>query len=236
MACGSSQRLPPATGADQELNRCLKLASKKKYKESVDCLEVFKSRYPAGNQAAEADLLIGDNYFRQKEYLLAAETYQEFLRAYPSHPKADYAYYKSAQAYLKETPKSIDRDQEHLEAAVQNFEMLRHLSNSPYQKLAEEEYRAAKLKQARVHFYVGRFYYKYGEYLAAIPRFAAILNEYAGLGLDEQSFYYLIDASAKTNQNEQAQKALDAFERHYPKSRWLKKARSSVKASSQTSS
>ena len=42
----------------------------------------------------EAELYIGDNYFR-REYF-AADSYQSFIKLHPTHPKTDYAYYAMA--------------------------------------------------------------------------------------------------------------------------------------------
>ena len=192
--------------------------------------KIKKSRDRADNGAADADLLIADSYFRQKEYLLAAETYKQFLERYPAHPKADYAYYKSGLAYLEDTPKAIDRDQQYLDAAVQNFAIVpKYFSGSPYARLAEQKYAEARAKQARRHFYVARFYYKYGEYKASIPRFVAIIDQFPGLGLDEKSFYYLTLSCVKTNQMDKARQVVSAFEERYPQSPWLKKAKGQIK-------
>lgn len=230
-SCGGSAKLPAVSGYDAELARCLKLSEKKKYQATVDCLEVFKSRYPASGQSAEADLLIADNYFRQKEYLLAAESYQHFIKQYPYHDKQDYAYYKSGQAYLKESPRSIARDQQYLQLAAQNFSILnQYFSQSPYYEIAQSEYRKSLNRLAAREYYVGHFYYKYGEYLSSIPRFINIVRNYPGVGFDEKSFYYLIEASIQTNQAELAKQSFLAFEQRYPQSSLVKKARQKMLA------
>ncbi|MBI2339699.1 MAG: outer membrane protein assembly factor BamD [Deltaproteobacteria bacterium] len=227
-SCGGALR-PPASGADAELNYCVQLSAKKKYEEAVECLEIYKSRHRADNRASDADLLIADSYFRQKEYLLAAETYREFLEKYPSHPKADYAYYKAGLAYLEDTPKAIDRDQQYLDPAVQNFAIVpKYFPGSPYARLAEQKYAEARTKQARRHFYVARFYYKYGEYKASIPRFVTIIDEYPGGELDEKSFYYLTVACVKTSEMDKARQVVQAFEQRFPQSPWLKKAKGRI--------
>lgn len=227
-ACGGTLR-PPVADADAELNYCMQLSAKKKYEEAVECLEIYKSRHRADNRVADADLLIADSYFRRKEYLLAAETYKQFLEHYPMHPKADYAYYKTGLAYLEDTPKAIDRDQQYLDVAAQNFSVVpKYFPGSPYARLAEQKYAEARNKQARRHFYVAHFYYKYGEYKASIPRFVTIIDEYHGLGLDEKSFYYLTQACVKTKEIEKARQVVSAFEQRYPQSPWLKKAKGRI--------
>ena len=228
--CGSKRGVGFNRGANQEVNRCLKLSSKKRYQEAVECLEVFKSRYPSHQQAREADLWIADNYFRQKQYLVAAEAYQEFLKRHPLHPKADYAYYKSGRAYLKETPKAIDRDQTYLKVAQENFRMIgRYFPNSVYLDLATQAYEKTLLKEAKKHFYVGKFYYKYGEYQAAIPRFETIVRDFSSVGLEEKSFYYLILSALKIKEQALAIQAYSIFSQKYPESRWVKKLKGRFK-------
>lgn len=230
VSCGNNYRMPFGhQGPDAEINRCLRLSASKKYEKAVECLEVFKSRYPGGNQAAEADLMIADSYFKRKEYLLAAETYQEFIRRYPFHPKQDYAYHRSGLAYLHETPKTVDRDQQYVDLAEKNFALvINFFPQSPYASVAAQQYALTRQKQAKKNYYVGRFYYKYGEYLASIPRFGEIIDQYPGLGYDEKSFYYLITAFLKTNQKDKAAQVFQLFEARHPKSSFVKDLRGKV--------
>jgi len=232
-ACASTGggKRPRASGAEGELERCLKLSTKKKHTKAVECLEVFKSRYPSAASSADADLLIAENYFLNKEYLVAAESFRAFLERYPNHPKSDYAYLRSGLSYLHETPKSIDRDLNYLDTATRNLEMVvRYYPNSPHYPMALREYQKARAKQAAKHFYVGKFYYRYGEYLASIPRFVDIVRNYEGLGFDEKSFYYLVTALAKTGQPDKAREVITVFESRHPQSAFLKKAKGMLKS------
>jgi outer membrane protein assembly factor BamD len=231
VACwGEKKEARTANNADAELKRCLSISAKKKQNEVIDCLDVFKSRYPSEEAAADAELMIADSYFRKKEYLLAAGAYQEFIEKYPYHQKIDYAYYQSGVSYLNDSPKAVDRDQKNLDLAIKNFEILgQYFPESTYGKMAPRMFLKTKMKMAHHDYYVGRFYYKYNEYLAAIPRFATIVNEYPKLGYDEQSFYYLIHCLIKTNQKEKAQEAISLFQERYPGSNLLKKAKGQIK-------
>lgn len=230
VSCSSKKRvLHESPGVDAEISHCLELSTKKKYEEAIDCLEAFKSRYPSDTKAAEADLIIGDSYFRKKDYLLAAETYQQFLRQYPGHPKADYAYYRSGLSYIKASPKSISRDQQNLDYAVQNLQTLvQYFPSSAYFDLGKEKLKETRTKQAEKNYQIGMFYYKQKEYGSSVPRFVTIVTQYPDLGYDEKSFYYLIDALVKINQLDEARKALGYFEQRYPSSHLYKSASKKV--------
>lgn len=229
-ACGGDSRMgPSAGGADMELKRCLALASKKKYEETINCLEAYKSRYRGTASAAEADLMIADSHFRKKDYLVAAETYRIFLEEHPGHPKSDYAYYKGGLAYVEQSPKQIARDQQYLELALKNLSnVVNYFQGSPYYDLARKEYQTTLGKIARKSYDIGRFYYKSGEYRASIPRFIEVVNQYSGSGYDEQSLYYVVSAYKKLSLNEQAQKTVAFFQEKYPNSPWLKKAKAAL--------
>ncbi|OGQ07644.1 MAG: hypothetical protein A3G32_02875 [Deltaproteobacteria bacterium RIFCSPLOWO2_12_FULL_40_28] len=219
------KRRPVSSGnVDGELNRCLSLASRKKYEDAVECLEIFKSRYPSGDKAASADLLIADSYFRKKDYLVAAEAYQEFLRQYPTHAKAAYAYFQSGLSYLRFLPKSIARNQEHLDLAIKNLALVvEYYPDSDMFRPAQHELHRALGRMAARDYYIARFYYRFGEYKASILRFEEIVTKYPGVGYDEKSFYYLVLAHIRSGQIDQARRASEIFADRFPRSPLAKK-------------
>lgn len=226
--CGGKNKFSLAREKRQkDMAPCLALLKKKKYDKAIRCLESYKSVHFGQAGAAMADLAVADSYFLKKEYLAAAEAYQIFIQSNPTHPKIPYAYYKAGVSYLKESPKAIDRDQSYLDNAIEFLgTVLNYYSHTTYAKMARRYYDEARRKKAKKHFYVGRFYYKTREYLAAIPRFQTIVTEYPKLGLDEKSFYYLIRALVKTDQKDLAREYFAVFKDHYPDSSYVKKVAS----------
>ena len=177
---------------EQDIAKCQVLLKKKKYKKALTCFEAVKSQNFGAVAGTLADLAIADTYFKQKEYMVAAEAYRLFIAAHPNHSKTPYAYYKAGLSYLKETPKSIDRDQSYLDNAISNLQaVVKYYPRTSYAELAFPYYEEALRKKAQKHFYVGKFYFKNKEYLAAIPRFQTVITKYPKLGLDEKSFFYL---------------------------------------------
>lgn len=207
---------------EKEIQKCMKLSEKKLFQEAVECMEVFKSHFPKSQWGIEAEIHIGDNYFRQKEYLLAADSYQSFTKLHPAHQKTDYAYYKSGLSYLKETPKAIDRDQEYLDDAIANFEIvIRGFPDTPYLNLAQTYLTEAKAKLAKRSFYIGRFYYKTGEYLAAIPRFQEVADNYRDTGLADRALYFATLANIKLDRLEEAKATFSKMSLEHPNSKYI---------------
>ncbi len=203
----------------QALAKCVQLSTHKKFQEAIDCLEIFKSRFPESPYTKDAEIRIADSYYRKKEYLLAAETYQLFTKLHPTSDKLDYVYYRMGLCYLHETPKQIDRDQEHLPEAIDSLGIVvQQFPDSPYAKAARFRYNEARKRIAKRDFYVGYFYYNWGEYKAAIPRFQEIYQKYENLGLDEKALYYTVAAYKKLGKIEDAKLVFELLKAKFPNS------------------
>ncbi len=220
--CAKKPFLAKAKNGDDAYLECHKLTENKDYEKAIQCFEILKSRFGGSQAAYEADLEIGDNYFRKGDYLLAAETYLSFTKLHPTHEKIDYAYYRTGLSYLRESPKPIDRNQAYLEEAMQYLNLAIN-AGGEYKDIAREKLREARTRIAKRQFYIGRFYYRTGEYLSAIPRFQEVVTNYTGLGLDEKALYLLGDSYVRLSEKEKALEILGAFEKHFPESVYRKK-------------
>ncbi|MBI2344376.1 MAG: outer membrane protein assembly factor BamD [Deltaproteobacteria bacterium] len=197
LACSTQRVTLGKMGADADFATCSKLSKRKKYDEAIECLELYKSRYAGTATATEADVEIADTFFDQKDFLLAAESYDSFLRDHPLHARADYAFFRLGLSYLRSTPKAIDRDQEHLDDAIQALQsQLQLFPESAHRAAAGDALEEALNKIARHHFYVGEFYYRTGEYRAAVPRLAEVVQHHSEFPEIGKAFYLLTSALA----------------------------------------
>ncbi|HPQ81496.1 MAG TPA: outer membrane protein assembly factor BamD [bacterium] len=209
----------------EEFKECLRLSTKGNFEDSIQCFEMFKARYPQTPEGQEAELRIGDAQFKKKEYLLAAESYRAFLRLHPTHPKADYAHYRAGVSYFKESPKAIDRDQGYLDDAIGELRtVLRRYPSSAYADLSRATLRVALLRIAKRSYYIGNFYFKRGEYIAAIPRFREVAADFPDSGLADISLYKIVEAEIKLGRLDDAKIAFGDLSVKYPGSKYTKKA------------
>ncbi len=215
---------------DQEaINQCIALSEKKKYDKAVECLEIFKSRYPESTYALDAELKIADSYFQKKEWILAAETYELFTKLHPSNDKLDYAYYRAGLAYQNQLPKGIDRDLGAINSAEANFAAVyRRYPESPYAELAQAKFNEVRGRSAKKNMYVGKFYYKYGQYRASIPRFLEVLQDYPNLGFDEDALYHLAFAFHRLGVKDKAEGAAQIMQEKFPNSKKTDKVVSKI--------
>jgi len=223
--CGKES---PAIGGgepEKEFQSCLKLSQKGDFEESVQCLEMFKARYPQTGLGQEAELRIGDAYFEKKDYLLAAESYIAFIRLHPRHSKVPYAHYKAGLSYYKESPKAIDRDQSYLDDAMEHLRIVvRRYPRSDSATPAKLILHDARKRIAERNFYIGNFYYRTGEYLACVPRFWTVVRKYPDSGLAPKALYKLVEANIQLGQLENAKQAFGTLSTSFPDSKYTKRA------------
>lgn len=215
-----------ANEAEQEFQHCTRLLNKKHFEEAVSCFENVKSRYPGSVSAQEAELRVGDTYFEQKEYLLAAESFHAFIELYPSSPKMDYALYRAGLSYFKESPKAVDRDQQYLQSALNHFEsLLSRYPRSAYRGITTTLYQTARGRVAKRQFYIGRFYFRTKEYIAASLRLQDMVADYPESSLAPEALYLATVANLKTDKFEAAKENYSKLSVDYPSSSWTEKAK-----------
>ena len=78
----AKQKYDIGKGAPQdEIQKCMQLSDKKRFAEAVECLEIFKSKFPQGEYSTKAELAIGDGYFNKKDYLKYIDTKEPMDKA-----------------------------------------------------------------------------------------------------------------------------------------------------------
>lgn len=230
-ACAKKDIVIGNAGPDVEIKKCIRLSQSKDYEDAIQCLEMFKARYPQSREGLEAELMIGDAYFDKKDYLLAKESYTAFIKLHPFSPRLDYAYYRSGLALFKESPKAIDRDQNYLDSAIQNFKVvIQRFPGSTYRALALKYYLEARLRVARRNLYVGRFYFKTGQYKAAIPRLEEVATQYKESGLAPKALYMATVANLKLDQYNEARRTFSILSVDYPNDRYTKRAEKKMRS------
>lgn len=194
------------------------LMNKKKFDKAAKTFAKLREAYPFDPIAIVAQVKQADAYFAQKEYQLAASTYEDFVNNYPDDENAPYAMKRLAESYEKELP-TIDRDQTITFKAVERFTYLKNrYPASPYAKDAEEHLRALNQRLAAREFYIGEFYYRAGNYNAAIMRLEYLLTRYPEAKDKEKALYYLAESNEELDRPEKARQYRDILLKEFPKS------------------
>jgi outer membrane protein assembly factor BamD len=167
------------------------------YKEAVELFQKLKDRYPYSKLAVHAELKLADSLFKRKEFEEAVGAYIEFERLHPRNEAIAYVIYQQGMCHFLRIGK-IDRDQNSTKNALKEFERLQgKFPDDPFSMMAERRIRKCISNLAEHEFYVGRFYYKSGHYVAALRRFEYLINHYPDAGQYEETLVYISKCKEK---------------------------------------
>lgn len=170
---------------------------KKKYTNAREYFTRLKEEYPLHELAVMARIGVADSYFSQKKYAEAENEYNDFIVFHPTNENVPYAIYQVGMCHYNRI-EAIDRDQSSTIMAKREFEKLvSRYPESKFSLMAEEKIRDCKQKLAEHEFYVGQFYFKQKKYQAALARFETIEREYANIGFDYKTKYFINETKEK---------------------------------------
>jgi outer membrane protein assembly factor BamD len=199
--------------------------ARRKYAKAEQAYSKFLEQYPQDRRRPEALMGLADAMYADKRYEEAKFQYRRFLELFPASPEAPKAQFNSAMcAFLR--VKTIDRDQNTTQEAVQEFQRLIQLyPRSPYVDEANEKLAASRERLAAYELYVGRFYYGQGAYPAAIGRFESLLKVYPEVSFADEVLFLLGTAYARSDHPQEANRAFDELVQRYPQSRYASQAK-----------
>jgi outer membrane protein assembly factor BamD len=179
--CGwfsSSTKEEPEQSADALIQEGLDAFQLKKYERASEAFQKLKDRFPYSQFAILAELKLADSYYLNKDYELAATSYKEFERMHPTNEVVAYVVFMQGMSYFKQMP-TIDRDQSKTVLSVQEFDrFIKSHGQSEYITQAKINREEAQKNIVAHEFYIGEFYLKQKNYLAALGRFESIVKNY----------------------------------------------------------
>ena len=119
-----------------------------------------------------------ESFHEQEGYAEAIVEYQHFLDLHRNHILAPYAQYRLALSHFKMI-QTIDRDMTPVKKAQEEFwELINGFPASQYEAEARVKIRECQGLLAKNHMFVGKFYFRREQYLAAAKRFEKIIVGY----------------------------------------------------------
>lgn len=167
---------------------------KGKYEKAIEMFQALKEEHPLSPYAIMAEIGIADSYYSDQKWSDAEANYNDFVNLHPTNANVPYAMYQVGMCHFEQMS-SIDRDQTETIKAKKEFEkLISRFPQSKYSVMADKALRECKKRLAEHEFYVGHFYFITHKYKAALKRFELINREYANLGLDYKTAYFLAES------------------------------------------
>jgi outer membrane protein assembly factor BamD len=161
------------------------------YETATESFQKVKDRYPYSKFAVEAELKMADALYKRELYDEAFDAYGEFERLHPKNANIPYVIYSKGMCHFDQMD-TIDRDQSHTLQAIDELKRLvKKFPKCEYANGARSKIRDCYIELAEHELYVGNFYYRMGEYRAAMGRYRYILENYPDLGQYHKALDYL---------------------------------------------
>lgn len=200
-----------------------------RYLMAIERFRDVKNRFPYSSRATDAELRIADTYFEQESYIEAQTAYEVFLALHPTHPKADYVWYRMGLSYYNQIPSNTARDLSAAYKAIETFEqMMAKFPASSFAPKAKEHIAEVRGKLAEHEQYVADFYFRREHYLSASYRYSALLKDFGDLGFGEESLYRLGICYENMKMRSNARDALLRLIKQFPESDYRSEAQAKL--------
>jgi outer membrane protein assembly factor BamD len=206
--------------------------SSKDWPRAVKYLEKLEARYPYGRFAQQAQLEIAYCHYKDGERPSAVAAVDRFIKMYPNHASADYAWYLKGLINFNDqygvmsnltTPDMSDRDPKSSRESFNAFkEVVTRYPESKYAPDATLRMRYLVNALASHEVHVARYYMKRGAYLAAANRAQYAIRHYAQAPAVEEAVFVLVLAYDRLGMNELRDAADRVMRTNFPESRYLK--------------
>ena len=194
------------------------------YKEAYELFEEVDRQHPYSAWAARAQLMGAYVYYLSNRFDEAILALDRFIDLHPGHDHIDYAYYLKAICYYDRIV-DVGRDQEITRQALESFrEILRRFPNSTYARDSSLKLDLTMDHLAGKEMYIGRFYLRREETLAAINRFRQVLVNYQTTTHTPEALYRLVEAYSRLGIEQEAQRAAAVLGHNFPGNKWYDKA------------
>ncbi|AOA57780.1 outer membrane protein assembly factor BamD [Acinetobacter larvae] len=197
------------------------------YTEAAKSLEAIDTYYPTGEYAQQSQLDLIYTKFKQKDYEGVVALAERFIRIYPQHPNADYAYYVRGVANMEQNYDGLlrytslqqsHRDVGYLKVAYQNFvEFIRRYPSSKYAVDAAQRMTFISNELAENEMTAARFNLKRSAWLAALERAQWVTEYYPQSPQVPEALATIAYSYKKLGDNTTAQQYVDILKLNYPK-------------------
>jgi outer membrane protein assembly factor BamD len=219
---GRPDTLPPAGKLYEDGERDL---GRGRYEAARDQLRKIVERHPDSTLVPQARFLVGETYYRDKEWDRAAREFEAFMALYPAHAIADLVQYRLARSYFDGMP-DVERDQGVAVKALAEFQKLLKLyPESRYAPDAIVKIDACRLRLAQKELWVADWYVRQGNWLGAVQRYDVILKDYGRTSAAAQALYQKAEALMRLERGDEAQTALQKLVEEFPRTDWARRAR-----------
>ena len=219
-ACGTTAPEYAERGVEELYNDAMDNLVAGNYLTAAANFDEVERQHPYSVWATRAQLMVSFAYYQANRYDDSVFAAERFIQLHPGFDDIDYAYYLRAISYYERIV-DVGRDQEMTELALQTLdEVVRRFPDSEYARAARLKIDLARDHLAGKEMNIGRYYLRQGQYLAAINRFRAVIEDYQTTSHVPEALHRLAESYLAIGVAEEAQTAAAVLGYNFPGSDW----------------
>ena len=188
--------------------------------EAARLFDEVERQHPYSVWATKAQLMAAFAYYQDNRYDEAVNALDRFIQLHPGNRDVAYAYYLKAISYYEQIS-DVGRDQKMTRLALESLrEVGRRFPNTTYARDAALKIDLAVDHLAGKHMTIGRYYQGQGEYLAAINRFRAVVDDYQTTTHVPEALHRLVECYMAIGVIEEARETAAVLGHNFPGSIW----------------
>ncbi|MCC7159809.1 MAG: outer membrane protein assembly factor BamD [Ignavibacteria bacterium] len=218
IACGSSKSDISTDDPQKAFDIAKRKFDRGDYVDAIEDFSFIKIRFPGTAVSDKVQYYLAFSYYRQKEYLLSAYEFDNFLKNYPLSELNPDGKFMLASAYYAMSPK-FSLDQSFTKEAISEY--LSFLEAYPQDKNvteAENKIKELRNKLAYKEFWTAELYMKLDNYKAASLYFQNVVDEYIDSDWADDAMVGQADAYINGRKYDDAKRVLEKFYKLFPKS------------------
>lgn len=226
-ACSTNNQKPTEQTEKVLYNSARDALEDRSYLVAQERYKTLETLHPFGEYTEQAQLETMYLHYEQNDMESLLAKSERFIRMYPLHPSADYAYYLRGVAayemgygalvvkYLSDG--NADRDVTPLQDAFQYFsDLLVRFPDSPYTADAQARMIFIRERLASQHVEIARYYMKRHAYVAAANRCETVVTQFPRTRANGDALALMVEAYRHMDMPQEADKALVLLETNYP--------------------
>jgi len=151
---------------------------RERYFGAQELFKAFITRYPGHDRSDYAQFMLGESYYADRDYAMAAVEYQILVTNYGYSEYVDDGYFKQALCAFNQSPKP-QLDQTHAYQALDKLEQfIQVFTQSPLIPEAQEYIKQIHLKLAEKEYDNAEFYFRTKRYISSLVYLNKIIDNY----------------------------------------------------------
>ncbi len=210
-------------------NEAMDLMDKNEYLRASKAFEEVERQHPYSVWATKAQMMAAYALYERNKYDDAIIHLDRFIQLHPGNKDTAYAYYLKGLCYYEQIT-DVSRDQKMTEMAMKTLqEVVDRFPASSYAKDAKLKVDLARDHLAGKEMNVGRYYQRRGQWLAALNRYKAVIENFQTTTHVPEALHRSVEIYLTLGLDDEAKKAAAVLGHNFPGSDWYEDTYSLVK-------